>query len=675
LRNYIVIALLLFACHAEAQRIPHYSIAATLNEKDNSLDGFLTVDYTNNTADSVRFLWFNIYPNAFKTDRTAFSEYMLSKRRTDFYFSNPGDRGYINRLDFRSGDHVLKTEDHPLYIDVIKVVFDEALPPGTSKAITTPFHVKLPYNFDGIGYNDNRYDLKYWYPAVAEYVKPLTSADSTSNLVANYDVKFSVRASNKISSPFISAEGFVRGSGDSLKTVTLTASSVNDVPVVIIRSPAKQPARATSSEHDIFKIMSRVSQKKPGSRKNADSSLTGKIKNILTYPLLPAVGYNEYDGFQLGILAQNFSKQNNLTYYVAPVYTFKSRNIAGIAGASYKILGHSGRSEEPGKFLNSLKKYVQEIDAGITASTFSYNDGVDVNNKKVFAKMFRIVPFVKLKFPSRLPDIDKTLTFKTFIIDERDLQYKRDSVGPIIYQDEGEYELRFVNELTFDYSSDRVLYPYHAQLQAQNGINWYRLNVAGNYFLNYPKGGGMNVRVFAAKFGYIGSLSSSDKFKNLRYMPKLTAVRGSEDYTYSNYFIGRNSFNGFGSRQIMMRDGGLKLRTDLFEGLQGRSDDWVASVNLNTTIPQIFPIHLPLKIFIDAGTFSEAWDDNYPNPRFSYVAGLQLSLFKDILNIYAPVFYSKVFRDQLKSVPEENKFLRKVSFSVDIQKLSFFFPK
>ncbi len=178
------------------------------------------------------------------------------------------------------------------------------------------------------------------------------------------------------------------------------------------------------------------------------------------------------------------------------------------------------------------------------------------------------------------------------------------------------------------------------------------------------------MRAFAAKFGYIGSLSSSEKFRNLRYMPKLTAVRGVEDYTYSNYFIGRNEFDGFASHQLMMRDGGLKLRTDLFEGLQGRSDDWVASVNISTSIPQIFPVKVPLRIFFDAGTYSEAWDNDNPNPRFLFVAGLQLSLFKEVLNIYAPIIYSKQFRDQLKTVPEEDKFFKKVSFSVDLQKIA-----
>jgi hypothetical protein len=126
----------------------------------------------------------------------------------------------------------------------------------------------------------------------------------------------------------------------------------------------------------------------------------------------------------------------------------------------------------------------------------------------------------------------------------------------------------------------------------------------------------MTLRVFAAKFGYIGSLNSTEKFTATRYQPKLTAVNGEEDFTYSNYFIGRNSFDGFTSKQIMMRDGGLKLRTDIFEGLQGRSDNWVASMNLNTSIPKIFPVNIPLKIFFDAGTYAEAWILIIPIPGF-----------------------------------------------------------
>jgi len=214
----------------------------------------------------------------------------------------------------------------------------------------------------------------------------------------------------------------------------------------------------------------------------------------------------------------------------------------------------------------------------------------------------------------------------------------------------------------------RVLYPYTIQLQAQQASDFYRLQANANYFFNYPKGGGVNLRVFAAKFGFVGERTANKEFETSSYQPKLTAVRGGEDYTYGNYFIGRHEDEGFASQQIMMRDGGLKLRTDLFEGLQGRSENWVASINLNTSLPKkLLPLEIPLKIFFDLGTYAEAWGNNPPTSRFLFVGGLQLSLIKNLLNIYLPLFYSADFSNSLKTVPEENTFWKKISFSLDIQ--------
>lgn len=180
------------------------------------------------------------------------------------------------------------------------------------------------------------------------------------------------------------------------------------------------------------------------------------------------------------------------------------------------------------------------------------------------------------------------------------------------------------------------------------------------------------MRIAAVKFGYIGGKTPLKEANTYVYQPKLTAVRGNEDYTYSNYFIGRNEFEGFASQQIMERDGNLKIRTDIFQDLQGRSDDWIAAINLSTTVPmKILPIPLPIKVFADAGTNANAWKKDASVSRFLYVAGLQLSLMRDIVNIYAPIIYSKEFGNNLKTVPEENKFFKKISFSINIQNFSF----
>jgi hypothetical protein len=92
-----------------------------------------------------------------------------------------------------------------------------------------------------------------------------------------------------------------------------------------------------------------------------------------------------------------------------------------------------------------------------------------------------------------------------------------------------------------------------------------------------------------------------------------------------------------------MRDGALKLRTDMFDGLQGRSDNWVASINLATTLPRgLIPEILPLRIFFDAGTYAEAWKKEANTSRFLYVAGLQLSFFNDLVHFTHPFIQQRI---------------------------------
>ena len=224
----------------------------------------------------------------------------------------------------------------------------------------------------------------------------------------------------------------------------------------------------------------------------------------------------------------------------------------------------------------------------------------------------------------------------------------------------------------------RVLYPYNYQLQLQQGDGFYRLNATANYFFNYQKGGGLNARVFAAKFGYLGNKKGSAYL----YTPKLLGGTGQDDYAYSNYFVGRSASssnpalpvlnNGLGGRQLMIQNGGgLKLRLDQYSFLYGQSDNWVASINVNTTIPKvIFPFKLPLLLFFDVGSYAQGWKKNATTSRFLYTGGLQLSLFKNVLNIYAPLIYSSDFKNTIKTDSKLKKFSERITFSIDLQNIS-----
>ena len=78
-----------------------YQIDVTLDDRQHSLDGNLHLKYTNHSPDTLRFIWFHVWPNAYKNDRTAFTDQQLENGSTRFYFSDEEERGYLNRLNFQ----------------------------------------------------------------------------------------------------------------------------------------------------------------------------------------------------------------------------------------------------------------------------------------------------------------------------------------------------------------------------------------------------------------------------------------------------------------------------------------------------------------------------------------------------------------------------------------------
>ena len=85
----------------------------------------------------------------------------------------------------------------------------------------------------------------------------------------------------------------------------------------------------------------------------------------------------------------------------------------------------------------------------------------------------------------------------------------------------------------------------------------------------------------------------------------------------------------------------------------------------------MLPVKFPLKVFLDIGTYAEAWKNKAENDRFLFDAGLQISILRETINIYFPLIYSSVYRDYLQStIPKNERFGKKISFSIDISNFS-----
>ena len=385
---------------------------------------------------------------------------------------------------------------------------------------------------------------------------------------------------------------------------------------------------------------------------------TDKYKYIFASP---ALGMNRYDKLMIGVLLHNYTlPEEKFQFLVAPLYATGSKQLNGVGRIDYKI--HQGNNGE--KLVLSL-----------AGASFNGDAFVDSTGKKNFLRFSKIVPGIKYVFANNNPrsHLTKYLQWKTFFISEKIPQFARDTVNDADIITYSSFN-RYVNQLKFVMENNRALYPYNATLQADQGKDFMRLAFTGNYFFNYAKGGGMNLRLFAGKFFYLGESNISKQIATDPYQLNMTGPKGYEDYTYSNYFVGRNEFDGFASQQIMQRDGFFKVRTDLLNSKVGKTDNWLAAANFTSDFPKAFnplsvlPIKIPLKIFIDIGTNAEAWKKNSEQQKIIYDAGLQLSLFKNVLNIYAPILYSKVYKDYIKStVPG---FAKNISFSIDIQNIS-----
>jgi hypothetical protein len=386
-------------------------------------------------------------------------------------------------------------------------------------------------------------------------------------------------------------------------------------------------------------------------------------KNLLL--LSPLIGLNSYDKFMAGALITNYTlPPAKLQFFAAPLYGTGSKQVNGMGRLSYSL--HSaGLIRRTEFFLNT--------------STFSMNEYIDSFGKKHIARFQKLVPGVRLTFKEHdaRSTVRKHLTWKTFLIREGNFRFGTDTT--IINTDTSYAEAisirsseRFVNQLQFTYENHRVLYPFDVRFTIEQMKDLIRPVATANYFFNYRKEGGLNVRVFAGKIFYTNGRSQSKSFRNDRYHLNMTGPDGYEDYTYSNYFIGRNKFEGLPSQQIMMRDGGFKFRTNLLGNEVGKTDRWLTALNFNSTVPahlnplSVLPVKIPLRLFADIGTYADAWDRESEKDRFLFDAGLQFSLLHDVVNIYVPLIYSKVYREYFKSYLSEKRLLKTISFSINL---------
>ena len=172
-KNFLLIIVLTSYCIADNyfQQDVSYDIEVTLNDTDRTLTAFEKLTYKNNSSDTLEFIWFHLWPNAYKSDSSAMAKQFIRLGSTRFLYTKEKNRGYIDSLDF-SVDGVNATwEYHNDWIDVAKLILPEPLLPGKTILIETPFFVKLPRVVSRLGHTGKHFEITQWYPKPAVYDK------------------------------------------------------------------------------------------------------------------------------------------------------------------------------------------------------------------------------------------------------------------------------------------------------------------------------------------------------------------------------------------------------------------------------------------------------------------------------------------------------------------------
>lgn len=165
------------------QQYVNYKISVKLNDNNHTLEGFETIEYKNNSPHTLKYIYFHLWPNAYKNDDTELAKQLLESGELGFHFSPDSERGFIDSLLFKIGNDTLKWEYYKEkkneddkkekakeYIDIAKVTLKKPLKPDSTITITTPFYVKLPSGlFSRLGHVGQSYQITQWFPKPAVY--------------------------------------------------------------------------------------------------------------------------------------------------------------------------------------------------------------------------------------------------------------------------------------------------------------------------------------------------------------------------------------------------------------------------------------------------------------------------------------------------------------------------
>lgn len=369
-------------------------------------------------------------------------------------------------------------------------------------------------------------------------------------------------------------------------------------------------------------------------------------KDKVFYGIAP--GYNQYDGFMLGLAFHNLTMpENRFRFVLVPMYGFGSKQAAGAGSVGYAWYPHSA---------------FREILLQADVKSFHDNETLVGLDKPIYAGYLKIAPSLNFTFsqPAMTSPVARTLCIKEYNITENNIDFGAGSgAKPQLVAEQKTYGL-----IRYKHVNQRQYNPFYYSFEGQGSADYVKLGIEGFVRIDYNKPHkSLYVRGYFGKFFAI----SGDPAVYGRYELN-TSFTGPDDYLYDGVYRGRNAVNGISAQQISMQEGGFKIPT--YNNV-GRSDNWLGALNLESDLPIRFS---PIRLFFDAGLTPNAHPDQQHNSSTTvlYDGGISIHMAKDIVQFYIPVIMSSDFQNYLtNSFGHKNVFTRSLSFSVKLTNLNW----
>jgi hypothetical protein len=323
----------------------------------------------------------------------------------------------------------------------------------------------------------------------------------------------------------------------------------------------------------------------------------------------PVAGWNSYDRWMAGMAFYNPAfPSKNFEYVIMPMYGFNSKNLCGGMNLSYRFL-----------FEKSILK---SIKLGVKASSYSYtnysfpqiDNGILTMHSSTL-KYIKYAPYLNLEFrKNKNIFIDHKISLRSVLLTKEKLNYSN-LLKDILRQNEN----TLVHEISYLTQNSNRDNPWQLQLSMQQAEQFAKVFAEAAYVIPYgKKNKALSMRLFAGKLIYD---------KNSDYFFKMNGWNGSQDNLMDFTFIGRSETKYFPSKQFVESDGGFKIATNI-----GRSNNWIAALNIKIPFPGWFPAGL----FADIGTYDRSGFVLPGSGTFMYDAGIMFNI-GNILEIYIPL--------------------------------------